>query len=81
MKYVYYGFGGFIGLVCGVIIALIFVKVEESGYPILSDLGNNYGIIGRHVGNMVNALPFLGAGLGILMVKIMFKKELEDNRD
>ena len=31
MKYVYYGFGGFIGFVCGTLINLIFYWVEQSG--------------------------------------------------
>jgi hypothetical protein len=77
MKYVYYGFGGFIGFVCGTIINLIFYWVEQSGHPILSDLVNDYGMIGRYVVMVVNTLPFLGLGLGILMVRVMFKKELD----
>lgn len=81
MKYTYYVFGGFIGFVCGVAINLIFVLVEQSGHRILSDLGSDYGFIGRYVGTMVNTLPYLGMGIGILMVKIMFKKELEDKGD
>ncbi len=81
MKYVYYGFGGFVGFVCGTLINLIFYWVEQSGHTILSNLVNNYGMVGRYVVTIVNTLPFLGLGLGILMIRIMFKKELEDKRE
>ena len=81
MKYVYYGFGGFIGFVCGTVINLIFYWVEQSGQPILSDLVNNYGMVGRYVVTIVNTLPFLGLGLGILMVRVMFKKDLDSREE
>ena len=81
MKYTYDVFGGFIGFVCGTLINLIFYWVELSGHRILSDLGSDYGFIGKYVGTMVNTLPVLGIGIGILMVKVMFKKELEDEGD
>ncbi len=81
MKYVYYGFGGFIGFVCGTLINLIFYWVEQSGHTILSDLVNNYGLVGRYAVTMVNTLPWLGLGLGILMVRIMFKKDLDSGKE
>ena len=80
-KYIYYGFGGFIGFVCGVGIILIFYAVEKSGHRILSDLVNDHGFIGKYIVFLVNNLHFIGIALGILMVNIMFKKELEDKDD
>ena len=38
MKYVYYGFGAFIGFICGVIINLIFYWVDKAGYHVMRDL-------------------------------------------
>jgi len=81
MKYVYYGFGAFIGFICGVIINLIFYWVEEAGYPVMRDLVENYGFIGEHIGNLINFLPFIGAGLGIIMVRLLFQKELGDKKE
>ncbi|OGW14053.1 MAG: hypothetical protein A3K09_01315 [Nitrospinae bacterium RIFCSPLOWO2_12_FULL_47_7] len=76
MKYLYYGFGGFIGGICGIIINLIFYAVEKSGHPILTNLGRNYGVLGRTLAESVNLLPFLGIMAGLLMVNLLFKKEL-----
>lgn len=81
MKFVYYGFGAFIGFICGVVINLIFYWVEEAGYPVMRDLVENYGFIGEHIGNLINLLPFIGAGLGIIMVQLLFQKELEDKKE
>lgn len=78
MKYVYYGFGTFIGFICGVIISLIFYWVEKSGYHITRNLVENYGFIGEHIGNLINFMPYIGAGLGIIMVRLLFQKELEN---
>jgi len=74
MKFIYYGFGAFIGFGCGVIINLIFYWVEQSGHPILTDLIKNYGGVGRFVAEMVKMLPFFGLALGIILVKVMFHK-------
>ncbi len=81
MKYVYYGFGAFIGFICGVIINLIFYWVEKAGYHIMRDLVENFGFIGKHIGTLINILPFIGAGLGIIMVRLLFQKELEDKKE
>jgi len=78
MKYVYYGFGGFIGFVCGTVISLIFWAVEKSGFPILTDLGRHYGWFGRYLLELFNALPLFGIALGIVMVRIMFPKKFEE---
>lgn len=79
MKYLYYGFGGFIGGVCGVLINLIFYAVEKSGHPVLTNLGRNYGWVGRFVADSVNVLPIVGVVAGLYMVNILFKKELGGN--
>ena len=78
MKYVYYGFGGFIGFVCAVVISLIFYAVEKSGYPILTNLGRNYGWFGRYLLELFNALPLFGIALGMVMVRMMFQKKFEE---
>jgi hypothetical protein len=76
MKYLYYGFGGFIGGICGVVINLIFYAVEKSGHPILTHLGRSYGWLGRSLADAVNYLPFVGAVAGLFMVNLLFKNEL-----
>jgi len=77
MKYVYYGFGGFIGFVCGILITLVFYLLEKSGHRVLTDLGNNYGFLGRHLAEMVNWLPYFGIVFGLVLVKILFKEKFE----
>ncbi len=74
MKYIYYGFGGFIGFVCGLIINLILYAVEKSGQPILTNLGRDYGVLGRYLIEVFNALPFFGIVMGIVLVHFMFAK-------
>lgn len=81
MKYIYYGFGAFIGFICGVIINLIIYWVEKAGYHIIRGLIENYGFVGKHLVNLINFLPFIGLGLGILMVKFMFQEELDNNEE
>lgn len=45
LKYVYYAFGGFIGFVCGLIIQLIFMKLEDSKTLLLSSWVEHYGVL------------------------------------
>ena len=77
IKLVYYGFGAFIGSICGIVINLIFYWLEQSGNRVITDMVRNYGIIGKFVAEMVHMLPFFGAALGIILVRILFQKELE----
>lgn len=77
MKWVYYGFGGFIGFVCGTVVSLIFLAVERSGTPILSSLPKKFGGGGVYLLELFNALPFFGVALGIILVRIMFLKEFD----
>lgn len=81
MKYLYYGFGGFIGFVCGLIIEVIFVAVENSGHPILTNLGRNYGVVGRYLIVVFNALHFFGIVVGIVLVHFMFAKRFNGEPD
>ncbi len=76
MKFIYYGFGGFIGCVCGIAINLIFYMVEKSGNRFISDFANENGAFGRYVAEMVNFFPVFGFVLGLMLVKILFDKEL-----
>ncbi|MFQ5673273.1 MAG: hypothetical protein ACE5G9_09270 [Nitrospinales bacterium] len=77
LKIVYYGFGAFIGFICGTVINLIFYWVEKSGNPLLGGLAKNYGDFGRFLVELINALPYFGMALGIVMVKILFRKQWE----
>jgi hypothetical protein len=76
-KIVYYGFGAFIGFICGIVINFIFIWVENSGNPILSNLVRNYGLFGRYLVEMFNYLPLFGAALGIILVRILFYDQWE----
>ena len=75
MIYFYYGFGGFIGFVCGLVINLIFYAVEKSGHPILTNLGKDYGVLGRYLIEVFNALPYLGIVVGVVLVHYMFGRQ------
>lgn len=72
LKYVYYGFGGFIGFVCGLIIQLIFMALENSKTLILSDLAQKYGVLGRMAIYLVEGIPYMGVAFGFLLVHYMF---------
>ncbi len=79
MKYFYYGFGGFIGFVCGIVIQLIFYAVERSGNRILTEAGRgDYGVIGKGLLVLYEGLPYMGIVLGVILVRLMFRKEIEN---
>jgi len=80
LKGIYYGFGAFIGLVCGALINLIFYWLEQSGTYTASQLVRDYGFMGRYLLELINLLPYIGVGLGILLVRILFGEKL-DKRD
>ena len=81
LKWVYYGVGAFVGFGCGTVINLIFVLLEQSGNHLISDLKRDFGLLGRFVEGMVNALPLFGAALGVVMVCFLFRRELEKSDD
>ena len=72
MKWIYYGFGAFIGCVCGAVIELIFLLLEKSGDRVISNMVRDYGILGRFMAEMVSYLPYMGLALGIVMVYWLF---------
>ncbi len=77
MKYLYYGFGGFIGFVCGMVIQLVVYAVERSGNRILTQLGRgDYGVLGKGLLVLYDGLPYIGIVLGVVLVRVMFKKEV-----
>lgn len=78
MKLVYYGFGGFIGFVCGTTISLIFFWLKKSGSQFDSYLLQNFGIIGRYLLELINALPLIGLALGLILVKVLFGAQFDD---
>ena len=79
MKYFYYGFGGFIGFVCGSLIYYIIYMVERSGNRILTEAGRgDYGVIGKGLLMLYEGLPYMGIVVGVLMVRLMFRKDIED---
>ena len=78
MKYFYYGFGGFIGFVCAMVIQWLIFMVHKSGNPILTQLGRgDYGVIGKGLLVLYEGLPYMGVVVGVLMVRLMFRKEIE----
>ena len=78
MKYAYYGFGAFIGFVCGMGINLIFYWLDQSGVKFAHYLINNLGFVGRSLLELINALPIIGAALGIILIKLLFSRELTE---
>tara|TARA_B100000686_G_C16577607_1_gene856354 strand:+ start:175 stop:417 length:243 start_codon:yes stop_codon:yes gene_type:complete len=79
MKYVYYGFGGFIGFVCGMGINLIFYWLDQAGVKFAGYLIKNFGFLGKYLLELINALPVIGVALGIILVKLLFERELADH--
>ena len=78
MKYIYYGFGGFIGFICGTAINLIFYMLDQSGIKFAGYLIKTLGFFGEYILELINALPLLGAVLGIILVKYLFGREIEE---
>ena len=78
VKWIYYGFGAFIGFICGTMINFIFFLLEKSGSRIISDMVRDYGILGRFFAEMVNALPLMGLALGIILVRWLFPDVLNE---
>jgi len=72
IKWIYYGFGAFIGFICGTIINFIFMLLEQSGNRIISNMVRDYGMLGHFVATVVNALPLMGLALGIVMIFWLF---------
>ena len=81
MKYVYYGFGGFIGFICGVAINLIFLFLDKSGVKFVAYLNKTGSFFGDYMLVLIDALPILGAMLGMILRNYLFGRELEDERD
>jgi hypothetical protein len=81
MKYVYYGFGAFIGFVCGMGINLVFYWLDQSGVKFASYLIGNFGFVGRYILELINALPVIGAALGLILIKLLFNRELTEKTD
>lgn len=76
LKAIYYGFGAFIGLVCGTLINLIFYWLEKSGTYTANQLVQDYGFMGRYLLELINLLPYMGLGLGVLLVRLLFGEKL-----
>ncbi len=76
LKIVYYVFGAFIGFICGTGINIIFYWLDQSGVRFASDLVQNYGVFGKFLLEMIYALPYFGAALGVVIVQLLFGKKL-----
>jgi hypothetical protein len=78
MKYFYFGFGGFIGFVCGMVIQMLIYAVEKSGNRILTEAGRgDYGIVGKGLLVLYEGLPYMGIVLGVVLVRTMFRKDID----
>ena len=78
MKYVYYGFGAFIGFICGMGINLIFYWLDQSGVKFANYLITNFGFIGKYILEFINALPIIGAALGIILINLLFNRDMKE---
>ena len=78
MKYFYFGFGGFIGFVCGMVTQMLVYAVERSGNRILTEAGRgDYGVMGKGFLVLYEGLPYMGIVLGVVLVRYMFRKDFE----
>jgi hypothetical protein len=78
MKYFYFGFGGFIGFVCGIAIQMLVFAVEKSGNRVLTQLGRgDYGVFGKGLLVLFEGLPYMGIVLGVVLVRYMFRKDID----
>jgi len=78
MKYFYFGFGGFIGFVCGMVIQMLIYAVERSGNRVLTEAGRgDYGVVGKGLLVLFDGLPYMGIVLGVVLVRTMFRKDIE----
>ncbi|MGY8761579.1 MAG: hypothetical protein ACKVI5_03470 [Nitrospinaceae bacterium] len=80
MKWFYYGFGAFIGFICGTTIEFIFYLLEQSGNRIISNMIRDYGTLGRFVAEIVSNLPYIGLVLGVVMICYLFP-EIDSNKN
>ena len=80
MKWFYYGFGAFIGFICGTTIEFIFYLLEQSGNKIISNMIRDYGTLGRFVAEIVSNLPYIGLVLGVVMICYLFP-EIDSNKN
>ena len=78
LKWIYYGFGAFIGCVCGTVIEFIFYLLEQSGNRVISNMIRDYGVLGRFIAEMVANLPYMGLALGIIMIYRLFPEVVGD---
>ena len=78
LKWIYYGFGAFIGFVCGTVIEFIFYLLEQSGNRVISNMIRDYGVLGRFIAEMVTNLPYMGLALGIIMIYRLFPEVVGD---
>ena len=80
MKWFYYGFGAFIGFICGTTIEFIFYLLEQSGNRIISNMIRDYGTLGRLIAEIVSNLPYIGLVLGVVMICYLFP-EIDSNKN
>ena len=80
MKWFYYGFGAFIGFICGTTIEFIFYLLEQSGNRVISNMIRDYGTLGRFVAEIVSNLPYIGLVLGVVMICYLFP-DIDSNKN
>ena len=55
-----------------------FIMVEKAGYPVLTQLGRgDYGAFGKGLLVLYEGLPYMGIVLGVILVRLMFRKDIE----
>ncbi|MZH13453.1 MAG: hypothetical protein F3742_01590 [Nitrospinae bacterium] len=55
--------------------------LDQSGIKFADYLIKNFNFFGKYILQLIDALPLLGAVLGVLLVKYLFGRELEEERD
>lgn len=62
-------------------INLIFYWLDKSGVKFARYLIENFGFFGKYMLELINALPIIGVALGVILVKLLFERELTEKSD
>jgi len=59
-------------------INLIFYWLDQSGVKFANYLITNFGFIGKYILELINALPIIGAALGIILINLLFNRDMKE---